>query len=69
MTITYQIFYYKYEIVYYKLTTHLTNKSKKLKKLCKEKLSTLYKVTDDFKVRPIYFGIDNANEPLAGIKT
>ena len=67
MTINYQILYYKNEIVSYRLTTHIPNKSKRLKKLYKEKLSTLFKVNDDYKVEPIYFGIGNANEPLSGI--
>ena len=68
MSINYQILYYKNEIISYQLTTHIPNKSKRLKKLYKEKLSTLFKVNDDYKVEPIYFGIDNANEPLNGIE-
>lgn len=68
MTINYQILYYKNEIVSYKLTTRIPNKSKRLKKLYKEKLSTLFKVNDDFKVEPIHFGIDNSIEPLTGIE-
>lgn len=68
MTIHYQILYYKNKIVSYKLTTRIPNKSKRLKKLYKEKLSTLFKVNDDFKVEPIYFGIDNSTEPLTGIE-
>tara|TARA_R110000796_G_scaffold16348_2_gene50883 strand:- start:1139 stop:1996 length:858 start_codon:yes stop_codon:yes gene_type:complete len=68
MTINYQILYYKNEIVSYELTTRIPNKSKRIKKLYKEKLSTLFKVSDDFKVEPIYFGIDSANEPLSGIE-
>ncbi|CAL2076308.1 conserved hypothetical protein [Tenacibaculum sp. 190524A05c] len=68
MTINYQILYYKNEIVSYELTTRIPNKSKKLKKLYKEKLSTLFKINYDFKVEPIYFGIDNSTEPLTGIE-
>ncbi|WP_237700979.1 hypothetical protein [Lacinutrix sp. 5H-3-7-4] len=68
MTINYEILYYKNEIVSYRLTTRIPNKSKRLKKLYKEKLSTLFKVDEDYKVEPIYFGIENANEPLAGIE-
>jgi len=68
MTISYQILYYKNEIVSYRVTTRIPNNSKRLKKLYKEKLSMLFKVNDDYKVEPIYFGIDNAYEPLAGIE-
>ncbi|AEH02709.1 hypothetical protein Lacal_2871 [Lacinutrix sp. 5H-3-7-4] len=68
MTVNYQILYYKNEIVSYQLTTRIPNKSKRLKKLYKEKLSTLFKVNDDYKVEPIYFGIDNSTEPLTGIE-
>jgi len=68
LSIDYQILYYKNEIVSYQLTTRIPNKLKRLKKLYKEKLSTLFKVNDDYKVEPIYFGIDNANEPLSGIE-
>ncbi len=68
MTINYQILYYKNEIVSYQLTTRIPNKSKRLKRLYKEKLSTLFKVNEDYKVEPIYFGIDNSIEPLTGIE-
>ncbi|WP_338731459.1 hypothetical protein [Mangrovimonas cancribranchiae] len=68
MTINYQILYYKNEIVSYELTTRIPNKSKRLKKIYKEKLSNLFKVNDDFKVEPIYFGIENSTEPLTGIE-
>ena len=68
MTVNYQILYYKNEIVSYELTTRIPNKSKRLKKLYKEKLSTLFKVNNDYKVEPIYFGIDNSTKPLTGIE-
>ena len=66
-SIEYQILYYKNEIVSYELTTRIPNKSLKLKKIYREKFSTLFNIDDNFKIQPIYFGIDKANEPLEGI--
>jgi hypothetical protein len=66
-SIDYKILYYKNEIISYEITTQIPNKSRKLKKLYKEKISSLFKVDDDYNVLPIYFGIDKANEPLVGI--
>ena len=67
ITINYQILYYKNEIISYQLSTYIPNKSKKLKKIYKEKISELFKVNDDYKVQPIYFEVDKAIEPLSGI--
>ncbi len=67
ISIDYQILYFKNEIVSYKLSTHIPNKAKRLKKLYKERLSEIFEVTGDYKVKPIYFGLEKANEPLTGI--
>jgi len=65
----YKILYYKNEIIAYELSTYIKdNKSRRLKKLYKERLSAMFKVNDDYKVQPIYFGLDKANEPLDGIE-
>lgn len=66
-SISYQILYYNNEIVSYKLTTRIPNKSRKLKTLYREKFSSLFKIDNDNNVQPIYFGIHKANEPLDGI--
>ncbi len=68
ISINYKILYYKNEIVSYQLSTYIPDKSRKLKKLYKERLSEIFNVNDDYKVEPIYFGIDKANEPLSGIE-
>ena len=58
----------KKRVIAYELSTYIkTNKSKRLKKLYKERLSEMFEVTDNYKVKPIYFGLEKANEPLTGI--
>ncbi|MDG5493244.1 hypothetical protein [Psychroserpens sp. SPM9] len=69
ISFNYKILYYKNEVIAYELSTYIkANKSRKLKKLYKERLSTMFEVNDDYKVEPIYFGLDKANEPLDGIE-
>ncbi|MFD0990743.1 hypothetical protein ACFQ1R_11595 [Mariniflexile jejuense] len=69
ITFHYKILYYKNEVISYQLSTYIkANKSKKLKKLYKERLSAMFKIDDNYKVEPIYFGVEKANEPLTGIE-
>jgi len=69
ITFDYIILYYKNEVISYQLSTYINaNKSKKIKKLYKERLSAMFKVDDQYVVEPIYYGIDKANEPLPGIE-
>lgn len=69
ISFNYQILYHKNEVIAYELSTYIkANKSKRLKKLYKERLSEMFKVNDDYKVEPIYFGLDKANQPLVGIE-
>ncbi|SRX75403.1 hypothetical protein AEQU3_02397 [Aequorivita antarctica] len=63
----YKILYYKNEVVAYELSTYIkANKSISLKNLYKERLSAMFKVSDDYEVEPIYSGIDRAGYPLDG---
>ena len=69
ISFNYKILYYKNEVIAYKLSTYIkANKSRRLKKLYKERLSEMFEVKDDYKTEPIYFGIDKANDPLSGIE-
>ena len=69
ISFNYKILYYKNEVIAYELSTYIkANKSRKLKKLYKERLSAMFEVNDEYKVEPIYFGLDKANEPLDGIE-
>ena len=65
----YKILYYKNEVIAYELSTHIkAKKSRKLKKLYKERLSAMFKVSEDYNVEPIYFGLDKATHPLDGVE-
>ena len=69
ISFNYNILYYNNEVVAYELSTYIkANKSRKLKKLYKERLSAMFQINDEYKVEPIYFGLDKANEPLDGIE-
>ncbi|CAL2086465.1 hypothetical protein [Tenacibaculum sp. 190524A02b] len=67
ISINYQILYYKNKIISYELSTYIPNKSRKLQKLYKEKLSILFDVDSDYNVEPFYFNITQANKPLVGM--
>lgn len=65
----YKILYYKNKVVAYELSTFIKpDKSRRLKKLYRKRLSALFQVNKDFKVEPIYFRTDNADTPLNGIE-
>jgi hypothetical protein len=69
ISFNYKILYYKNEVIAYELSTYIkANKSRRLKKLYKERLSAMFQVNNEYKVEPIYFGLDKANEPLDGIE-
>lgn len=64
MSFWYKVLYFKNKVVAYELTANIPNKSKKVKKLYKEKLSKLFEISNDFKVKPLIFGSKNASESL-----
>jgi hypothetical protein len=64
----YQILYYNNYVVAYQLSTYIkSNKPKRIKKLYREKLSSIFNVDNKYKVQPISFGMDEVQEPLMGI--
>lgn len=69
ISFNYKILYYNNEVLAYELSTYIKHdKSRKLKKLYKERLSQMFEIDDKYDVEPILFGIENANQPIEGIE-
>ncbi len=60
----YKILYFKNKIIAYELLVNIPSESRKTKNLYKEKLSKLFDINDNFKVKPIKLGIEKAFKSL-----
>ncbi len=68
LSVRYNILYYNNEVIAYELDTYIPNKSNRIKKIYRTKLSGLFEIDQDDKVKPLVHGISNATDPLDGIE-
>lgn len=68
LSVYYSILYLNNEMIAYRMGTYIPNKSNRIKKLYRTKLSELFEIDKDDKVKPLVHGIDHATNPLENIE-